>query len=317
MRGPQCYKAWCDEIAAWRYPSETYRQLEFGLRLGSNPQVVVTTTPKPIKLIKELVANPATATTRGSTYENRANLARNFFDTIIRKYEGTRLGRQELMAELLDDRPGALWTLTAIDADRIRECPELFRVVIGVDPAVTSGEDSAEWGIVVAGIGPNPTGAENPCHFYVLEDLSGKYSPHDAATRIVGAYKAHRADRVVDEVNNGGDMIEAILRNLDHNFAYKPVHASRGKMTRAEPISALYEQHRVHHVGAFGILEDQMCDYFPLDPKSPDRMDALVWALTELSGDVEQEFEVDWFERYSITPELDVFDDVLDRIWLM
>jgi phage terminase large subunit-like protein len=319
LRGPQCYKAWCDEIAAWRYPSEVWEQLEFGLRLGSNPQVVVTTTPKPIKLIKELVRNPATAVTRGSTYDNKANLAKNFYDKIITKYEGTRLGRQELMAELLDDRPGALWTLKAIDRDRVRQCPPLWRVVIGVDPAVSSGEDSAEWGIVVVSRGPNPNGAEYPYHFYVMEDLSGKYSPQEAAASIVRAYQQHKADRVVAEVNNGGDLVEAVLRNVDLNFAYQPVHASRGKLTRAEPIAALYEQHRVHHVGAFGILEDQMCDYVPTASKSPDRMDALVWALTELSDDYEQEIIFEHSEIRPISPELEEIERQIDRLkpWVM
>lgn len=308
LRGPQCHKAWCDEIAAWRYPSEVWEQLEFGLRLGSNPQVVVTTTPKPIKLIKELVRNPVTAVTRGSTYDNKANLAKNFYAKIITKYEGTRLGRQELMAELLDDRPGALWTLKVIDRDRVRQCHPPLRVVIGVDPAVSSGEDSAEWGIVVVGMGASPSGAEYSYHFYVMEDLSGKYSPQEAAASVVRAYKQHKADRVVAEVNNGGDLVEAVLRNVDLNLAYEPVHASRGKLTRAEPVAALYEQHRVHHVGSFPTLEDQMCDYVPLVSKSPDRMDALVWALTELSGDgdVEVIYEID--ERRPISPELELPD---------
>jgi phage terminase large subunit-like protein len=309
LRGPQCHKAWCDEVAAWRYPSEAWEQFEFGLRLGSRAQVVVTTTPKPIKLIKELVANPETVITRGSTYDNKANLAQNFFNSIIRKYEGTRLGRQELNAELLDDRPGALWTLKAIDEDRVRQYPPLSRVVVGVDPAVTSGDDSAEWGIVVVGIGPSLDGRDWQPHFYVLDDLSRKLSPNDAAQLVVHGYQAHKADRIVAEVNNGGDLVEAILRNVNLNLAYKAVHASRGKLTRAEPIAALYEQHRVHHVGAFGVLEDQMCDYEPIASKSPDRMDALVWALTELSGDDdEQEVIYEYDGRHSISPDLDEID---------
>jgi phage terminase large subunit-like protein len=316
LRGPQCHKAWCDDIAAWRYPSEAWEQFEFGLRLGSNAQVVVTTTPKPIKLIKELVANPATVITRGSTYDNKANLAQNFFNSIIRKYEGTRLGRQELNAELLDDRPGALWSLKVIDADRVRECPPLWRIVVGTDPAVTSGDDSAEWGIVVVGMGPSPNGRDGPPHFYVIDDQSRKLTPNDAAKIIVGAYQAHKADRVIAEVNNGGDLVEAILRTVNLNFAYEAVHASRGKLTRAEPIAALYEQHRVHHVGAFGVLEDQMCDYVPQVSKSPDRMDALVWALTELTGDSEEELIYEHDERHSISRDLDAIDDVPD-FWVM
>jgi phage terminase large subunit-like protein len=308
LRGPQHMKVWCDEIAGWKYPDEAFEQIEFGLRLGANPQGVITTTPKPTKLIKYLAKSPETFVTGGSTYQNRSNLAPKFFDTIIRKYEGTRLGRQELNAELLEDRPGALWTLTAIDADRVKVCPTLSRVVVAVDPAVTSGEDSAEWGIVVAGQGPSPAGADWPPHYYTLADLSEKLTPNDAAKKILGAYQAYKADRVIAEVNNGGDLVEGILRTVDLNFAYKAVHASRGKLTRAEPIAALYEQHRVHHVGAFGVLEDQMCDYVPFLSKSPDRMDANVWALTELSGDVEQEFIVEESEVRSIAPDLDEFD---------
>jgi phage terminase large subunit-like protein len=316
LRGPQHMKVWSDELAAWKYPDEAWEQMEFGLRLGPNPQVVITTTPKPTKLIKELVANPATAVTRGSTYDNKLNLAKNFLHSIIRKYEGTRLGRQELMAELLDDRPGALWTLKAIDADRVRQCPPfLTRVVVGVDPAVSSGDDSAEWGIVVVGMGPNPSGQQWPLHFYVMDDLSGKFSPNEAAKRAVYGYRAHRVDRIVAEVNNGGDLVEAVLRTVDSSFAYKAVHASRGKLTRAEPIAALYEQHRVHHVGAFGVLEDQICDYIPMVSKSPDRMDALVWALTELSGDEDTELVFEYSEEHSISPDLDAFDRL--KFWVM
>ena len=318
LRGPQCMKYWCDEVAAWRYAEEAWEQIEFTLRLGTNPQTVVTTTPKPTKLIKALTANPDTYVTRGSTYDNKANLAKNFFDKIVRKYEGTRLGRQELMAELLEDRPGALWTLKGIDADRVRQCPPLLtRVVVGVDPAVTSGDDSAEWGILVVGMGPSLNGQVWPPHFYVIDDLSGKFSANDAARQVVQGCKAYQADRIVAEVNNGGDLVEAVLRNVDYSFAYKAVHASRDKLTRAEPIAALYEQHRVHHVGSFGPLEDQMCDYVPLaSKKSPDRMDALVWALWELNNPEEVEIFEDYNEPVSISPELDQFDDLPD-FWLM
>jgi phage terminase large subunit-like protein len=235
--------------------------------------------------------------------------------SIIRKYEGTRLGRQELMAELLDDRPGALWTLKAIDADRVCQCPLLTRIVVGTDPAVTSGDDSAEWGILVVGMGPSPNGQVWPPHFYVIDDLSKKLSPNEAAQLVVHGYQAYKADRIVAEVNNGGDLVEAILRNVDHSCAYKAVHASRGKLTRAEPIAALYEQHRVHHVGTFGVVEDQMCDYVPLVSKSPDRMDALVWALTELSAEEEQEFDVEYSELRPISPDLDAFDRL--KFWVM
>jgi phage terminase large subunit-like protein len=246
--------------------------------------------------------------TSGSTYDNRSNLAKQFFESIIAKYEGTRLGRQELNAELLEDRPGALWTLAAIDIDRVKACPPLSRIVVAVDPAVTSSEDSAEWGIVAAGQGPSPAGVDWPPHYYIFDDLSDKLTPNDAAKRVVYGYQAHKADRIVAEVNNGGDLVEAILRTVSMEFAYHAVHASRGKLTRAEPIAALYEQHRVHHVGAFGVLEDQMCDYIPLISKSPDRMDALVWAVSALSGDNEQEVIYEHSELHSIDPSLDEAD---------
>ena len=263
LRGPQHMKLWCDEIAAWRNPDACWEQAEFGLRLGTQPQTVITTTPKPTKLIKMLANSELTRLTQGTTYENRSNLAPTFLERIMTKYEGTRLGRQELNAEILEDRPGALWTLKAIETDRVLQPPALRRIVVGVDPAVTSGEESDEWGIVCVAEGVSLSGDERPPHYYVLDDFSGRFTPNDAARRVVNAFKAHQADRIVAEVNNGGDLVEAILRNVDHSFAYKAVHASRGKLIRAEPIAALYEQHRVHHVGTFGALEDQMCDYVP------------------------------------------------------
>jgi phage terminase large subunit-like protein len=279
LRGPQHYKLWCDELAAWRYQEEAWDLAMLGLRLGSNPQVVVTTTPKPTKLIKLLQNDPTTYVTHGTTYENRPNLAPKFYSHIITKYENTRLGRQELLAEVLDDNPGALWTQSAIDRDRIKIVPELVRVVVGVDPAVSANEDSDLTGIVVAG-----RGREHPPHYYVLDDLSLLGSPNEWAEKVNLAYRTHKADRVVAEVNNGGDLVEANLRTKDIQFAYKAVHATRGKIIRAEPIAALYEQKRVHHVGMFAKLEDEMCDFNPQSStKSPDRMDALVWALAELS----------------------------------
>jgi len=243
---------------------------------------VVTTTPKPLKFIKELIAAPTTYETHGTSYENRVNLAPAFLGQIITKYEGTRLGRQELDAELLEDNPGALWHHDQIDRLRVERPPELERIVIGVDPAVTSTENSDETGIIVAG-----RGKERPPHFYILADLSLRGSPDTWAERALYGYRTYRADKVVAEVNNGGDLVEAVLRTKDLRFAYKGARASRGKLTRAEPIAALYEQGRVHHVGTFGKLEDQMSDFDPnLAQKSPDRLDATVWALSELSNTV-------------------------------
>lgn len=305
LRGPQCYKFWCDEVAAWRYQDEAKEQIDFSLRLGTSPQSIVTTTPKPTKLIKELSKNPRTFVTRASTYENRSNLAAKWFEQIVTKYEGTRLGRQELNAELLEDNPGALWTLAQIDALRwLVGLPDMKRIVVGVDPAVTSREDSDLTGIIIAG-----QDHQWPPHYYVLDDRSLIASPNDWAAAVLGAYRQHKADRVVAEVNNGGDLVEAILRTKDIGFAYKAVHASRGKVIRAEPIAALYEQGRVHHVGAFGSLEDQMCDYDPLtSEKSPDRMDALVWALWELNNPEEIEQITVHEEPVQISSDLDDFD---------
>lgn len=270
LRGPQHDAAWCDELASWRYP-EAWDMLMFGLRLGENPQCVVTTTPKPKKIIRQLVNDPKCVVIRGSTYENRSNLAEAFFDQIVRAYEGTTLGQQELHGELLEEMPGALWNRTLIlRADE----PPLSRVVVAIDPAVTSNDDSDETGIVVAGTSGDA--------FYVLEDLSGRYSPERWARVAVEAYHRWKADRIIGEVNNGGDMIESVIRQVDQNVAYKSVRASRGKAVRAEPIATLYEQGRGYHVGAFPELEDQMCSWTPDADWSPDRLDAMVWAGHEL-----------------------------------
>lgn len=276
LRGPQHDAAWCDELAAWRYP-ESWDQLLFGLRLGDDPRVVVTTTPRPVKHIREMVNESSTVITSGSTLENAANLAKPALERLLKKYKGTRLGRQELEAKLLDDVPGALWTHTLIDEHRRNSFPDLVRVVVAIDPAVTDDEGSAETGIVAAGVGKDG-------HGYVLDDLSLQASPAGWANEAISAYHKFKADRIVAEANQGGDMIEQTLRSVLGSATmppYKKVHASRGKLTRAEPVSALYEKGQVHHVGAFAELEDQMCTWVPGED-SPDRMDALVWALTEL-----------------------------------
>lgn len=281
LRGPQHDYAWCDELASWKRP-ETWDMLLFGLRLGSDPRCVVTTTPRPTKQIKDLIADPTCRVTRGSTYENRANLAPAFFSQIVRRYEGTRLGRQELLAEILDDNPGALWRRPDIDDHKIATLPgELRRIVVAVDPAVTSNEDSDETGIIVAGVGHDGRG-------YVLDDMSLRGTPHQWGTQAVAAYSKYKADRLVAENNNGGEMVEHTVRTVDPNVSYKGVHASRGKVIRAEPIAALYEQGRVHHVGSFPELEDQLCQWEP-GMASPDRLDALVWALSELMLDRQYE----------------------------
>ena len=277
LRGKQHMKLWEDELAAWRYP-EAHIQAMLGMRLGDNPQSIITTTPKPTKEIKELVADPTTVVTRGSTYDNRANLAGAFFEQVIKRYEGTRIGRQELNAEILEDVEGALWTWKLIEQARTASNPDLVRVVVAIDPAVTANASSDETGIVAVGIDRAGQG-------YVLADASGVYSPLAWASRAIAQYETLRADALVAEVNNGGDLVEANLRAAGFRGRFICVHASRGKRTRAEPIAALYEQGRVHHTGTFADLETQMTTWSPVIDDSPDRVDALVWGLTQLMLD--------------------------------
>ncbi len=281
LRGPNTSLAWCDEWCKWRYVNDAWDNLKLGLRIGSRPRAIITTTPKPIPLLRELIKDRSTFITGGSTYDNRANLAPSFFDSIITKYEGTRLGRQELMAEILDDAPGSLWSRSQIDKDRIKlaDLPSLIQVAISIDPSVSSKEKSDECGLIAAGVDRNN-------HGYVLEDRSGVMSPTAWATTAVEMYHYHKANYIVAEVNNGGDMVIETIHGIDANIKVYAVHATRGKLVRAEPISLFYEQHRVHHVGSFPYLEDQLCSMTPDFDRSqhgsPDRMDSLVWNLTKL-----------------------------------
>ena len=278
LRGPQCYASWCDELAAWRYGEDTWDNMMMGLRLGQHPRVIATTTPRPTKMIKDLIKDPTVHITSGTTYENINNLAPAFLNTIIKKYEGTRLGRQELMAEVLDDIEGALWTNKLIEACRVKKHPPLTRICVAIDPSVTSKEDSDECGIMVGGI------AENE-EVYIFEDLSDILSPLAWAGRAIDAYHKYRADRAVAEVNNGGDLVETVIHQIDKTVSYKDVWASRGKVTRAEPIQAMYEQGRIHHVGYLPKLEDEMTTWVPKEGKSPNRIDAMVWLCTELTDE--------------------------------
>ena len=275
LRGPQHDAAWCDEIAAWEYP-ETWDMLMLGLRLGYDPRCVVTTTPKPRPFLRKLLDEPHTVVTRGSTYANLENLAPTFAEQVIGRYRGIRLERQELFGEYLEDVEGALWTMAMIDDHRVKQAPPLVRIVVGVDPAVTSGENADDTGIVVAGKGEDG-------HGYILFDGTCHEAPLGWAQRAIHCYHLFSADRIVAEVNNGGELVEFTLRSVDPGVPYHHVNASRGKSKRAEPISALYEQGRVHHVGVFAQLEAEMRTYAPDQPDtSPDRMDALVWAMTAL-----------------------------------
>lgn len=276
LRGPQHHGGWLDELAAWEKP-EAYDQYKFGLRLGNNPKSVITTTPRPTKLIKELIADDNTHVTRGSTFDNSANLAASALLELQRKYADTRLGQQELYGAILDDNPGALWSRAMIESARVTTTPPFVRVVVGVDPAVTSGEDSDYTGIVTAGMSSDG-------HYYILSDDTIKSSPQEWAMKAIQSFEAHKADRIIAETNNGGDLVLHLFQQVKSTIPVRKVTATRGKQVRAEPIAALYEQGRVHHVGYFAELEDQMCEYEPgVTSKSPDRMDALVWALTDLS----------------------------------
>lgn len=285
LRGPQHHFAWCDEIAKWQYMQDSWDQLQFGLRLGEQPQQIVTTTPRPLPLIKKLLNDPYTVVTKGKTRDNAANLAAPTLRQLEEKYGGTRLGRQELDAEILDDIPGALWARSDIDNNRLVEVPEdLIKVIVAVDPAASSEENSDENGIVVVGLARD---AEGYARGYVLEDGSLRGSPEEWAKRAVSLYRKWQADKIVAEKNQGGEMVASVIRAVDRSIIPKLVHASRGKIIRAEPISALYEQGRIHHVGRFDLLEDQMCTFSVDNIRgngmgSPDRVDALVWGLTEL-----------------------------------
>ena len=282
LRGPQHNRVYCDELAAWQYP-ETWDQMLFGLRLGTRPRVVIATTPRPTPLIRRILADPKTAVTRGSTFDNAAHLAPSMLAQLRQKYAGTRLGRQELNAEILDDVPGALWTRDMIDAARKPiTVPDMKRVVVAVDPsgARGAGDESAdEIGIVVAGRGVDGRG-------YILADRTCKLSPAGWGRRAVDAYRDFKADRLVAERNYGGAMVESVIRTADPKVAFKEVVATRGKVVRAEPVAALYEQGKISHIGDLASLEDQMVSMTAADgyvgEGSPDRVDAMVWALSEL-----------------------------------
>ena len=282
LRGPQHHRLWFDELAAMRRGQDAYDMAMMGLRLGDDPRAVLTTTPRPIPLLRLLLADPDTATTRATTFDN-PHLPAAFREAVTTRYLGSRLGRQELEAEILDDAPGALWSRATLDAYRVAEAPAtLTRVVVGVDPKSGEAGSGSETGIVVAALGADRRG-------YVLDDRSLDGSPAQWARQAVAAYTLHRADRIVAEKNQGGAMVEHTLRSVGGDVAVSLVTASRGKATRAEPIAALYEQGRVSHVGMLAALEDQLCTWEP-GGESPDRLDALVWALSELFPNTELPF---------------------------
>ncbi len=282
LRGPQFEAAWCDEICAWARQRETWDMLQFTLRLGAHPRVCITTTPKSDKLIREILASPTTAVTYGSTFDNTANLAETYIAAVSAQYEGTRLGRQELYAEILDEAAGALWSREILEKaeidipDPVDFANQLTRVVVSVDPAVTANAESDMTGLIVAGVDTNGTA-------YVLEDATDRYTPQGWASKAIELYHKYSADRVVAEVNQGGDMVRHTLHTEDDSIPYRAVRASRGKFARAEPVSALYEREKVKHRRGLDELENQMVQWEPLGSiGSPDRLDALVWAITDL-----------------------------------
>ncbi len=281
LRGPQFDYAWCDELGKWKHGQETWDMLQFALRLGTDPRALVTTTPRPVPVLKALMADPGTRTHRIRTSDNAGNLAPGFIAAMAGRYGGTRLGRQELDGEMIEDREDALWSRAGIEALRLRDTGPLNRIVVAVDPPAGAGTESC-CGIIVAGLDRNGRGV-------VLADCSVEgASPAGWAGAVVRAYRRFDADRIVAEVNQGGDMVAAVLKGIDARLPVTAVRASRGKWLRAEPVAALYEQGRVVHAASFPALEDQMCDFGPdglSSGRSPDRLDALVWALTALMLD--------------------------------
>ena len=279
LRGPQHDLLWPDELAAWADPQSTWDMAMFGLRIGRHPRWLATTTPRPIKLLRDLLVRKDVVVTRGNTFENAANLAPPFLESIKARYSGTRLGRQEIDGELLEEVQGSLWCRALLDENRVAAAPEMRRVVVAIDPSGTSGSDNGDAvGIVVAGLGVDGLG-------YVLADRSAKLSPDGWGRRAVTAYHEFKADRIVAERNFGGAMVQHVIRTADKAVPFKELTASRGKAQRAEPVAALFEQHRVKMVGAFAELEDELCAMTSsgyAGEGSPDRADAMVWAITEL-----------------------------------
>jgi len=271
--GPQWSLLWADELALWNESS--WHQAQFGLRLGEHPRAIVTTTPKNREFVRTLSELGTTATIRATTYDN-PTLSHTVQERLRQQYGGTRIGRQEILAEWLDDVPGALWQWSMIHSKPLLEIPALERIVVAIDPATTTNKTSDDTGIVVVG-------RADTDEYYVLADYSGKYSPDAWAGKAIDAYETHKADRIIGETNNGGDMVEHTLRTVRTGIPYTSVHATRGKRIRAEPIAALYEQGKVFHAPGLNDLEEQLVSWTPDSAGSPDRLDALVWAMTELS----------------------------------
>jgi phage terminase large subunit-like protein len=280
LRGPQFSAAWADELAKWRHAEATFDMLQFGLRLGARPRQVITTTPRPTALLKRLIAEPTSAVTHAPTRANAWHLSPAFIDNVVKRYDGTRLGRQELDGEIVDDRPDALWSRGMIEACRVAAAPNLQRIVVAVDPPASASKGADACGLVAAGR------AENGTAYVIADETVAGLSPAGWAAKAIALWRRLQADALVVEVNQGGDMVKSVIREADANVPVVAVRATRGKWLRAEPVAALYEQGRVKHAGVFAALEDEMCD-FGLDGlssgRSPDRLDALVWAVSHLT----------------------------------
>jgi phage terminase large subunit-like protein len=286
LRGPQFSCAWSDELAKWRYADAAFDMLQFGLRLGLQPRQLITTTPRPTALIKRLLKDETCVTTRAATKANALHLAPTFLKNVMGRYAGTRLGRQELDGELIEDRTDALWTRSVIEQARVTAAPSLQRIVVAVDPPATSGKRADSCGIVAAGITGEGT-------LYVLaDDTLAQAAPSAWAAKAIALWRRLEADALVVEVNQGGEMVRAVIEQADREVPVIPVRAHRGKWLRAEPVSQLYEQRRVKHAGVFPELEDEMCDFAQdglSSGRSPDRLDAMVWAVSALTFGAKKE----------------------------
>jgi phage terminase large subunit-like protein len=291
LRGPQFHAAWLDELAKWRHAEDAFDMLQFGLRLGQRPRQVITTTPRPTALIKRLIADASTAVTHAGTIANAYNLAPAFLDTVLARYRGTRLGRQEILGEVVEERADALWSRALIEAARVDGAPSLVRIVVAVDPPASSGRRADACGLVAAGR------AEDGTLYVVADETASGLTPQGWANKAVALWRRLQADALVVEVNQGGEMVKAVIAEVDASVPVTPVRAHRGKYLRAEPVAQLYEQGRVKHVGAFPALEDEMCDFGPeglSSGRSPDRLDALVWAVSSLSFGAKGEPRMRW-----------------------
>ena len=280
LRGPQFGCAWSDEMAKWRYAQAAFDMLQFGLRLGSQPRQLITTTPRPTALLKRLMLDPSNVTTRAPTRVNAFNLAPTFLKSVMARYAGTKLGRQELEGEIIEDRPDALWSRALLESCRVSETPPLQRVVVAIDPPVSSGKRADACGIVAAGI------TDGGIVYVIADDSVSSVTPAAWAAKAIALWRRVEADALVAEVNQGGEMVRAVIHEVDASVPVTSVRASRGKWLRAEPVATLYEQGRVKHAGAFAALEDEMCDFGSgglSSGKSPDRLDALVWAIASLA----------------------------------